>query len=343
MGVVSATIRVVYGVGDGVVLRGWEAGVRGRARGWSLVLACALLVGLVACAPGGEAGTPTAGPSARPSGSATPVVPRRGGSITIGFVGELGELNPGFANNALAATLFRPVVEGLFTTEAGGGQQAWLAESVPAPGQGISDDRTVVIVRLRQGVAWEDGRELTAEDVRFTHAAMLDANNPFPPEVIAANAAIRTLDVLDPFTVRLGYDRETVAKGEANGFLRAFPVLYPAHLFNGQTRLVGHPYGRAPFGTGAFRFREWVPGDHLTLARSASYRDGGRPYLDEIVYRQFPDQAAAEAAREAGKVDLVLAPDGASFVGHPPGYLHGVILFPGSPPTRSAHEWWRGE
>ncbi len=50
----------------------------------------------------------------------------------------------------------------------------------------------------------------------------------------------------------------------------------------------------------------------------------------------FPYIERLEAAREAGKVDLVLAPDGASFVGHPPGYLHGVILFPGSPPTRSS-------
>jgi len=315
----------------------------GRANVGSLVLAFALIVGLVACSLGSDAGTPTAEPSAQPSGSATPVVPKRGGSITIGFVGELGDLNPGFANNALAATLFRPVVEGLFTTDVKGKPQAWLAESVPGPGKGISDDGTVVIVRLRQGVAWEDGQELTAEDVRFTHAAMLDSANPFPPDVVAANAAIRTLDVLDPFTVRLGYDSAAPATGGAPSFLRAFPVIYPAHLFNGQTGLAGSPYGRAPFGTGPFRFREWVPGDRLTLARSGSYRDGGRPLLDEIVYRQFADQAAAETARDAGEIDLVLAPDAASFVGPIPGYLHGVILFPGSPPTRSAHEWWRDE
>jgi peptide/nickel transport system substrate-binding protein len=269
------------------------------------------------------------------------VVPRRGGKITIGFVGELGELNPGFANNTLAAALFRPVVEGLFATDAEGRPQAWLAESVPGPGKGVSDDGTVVIVRVRQGVAWEDGRTLTAEDLRFSHAVVRDAANPFPPEVVEAHAAIRTLDVLDPFTVRLGYDREAPATGDGPSFLRTFPVVYPAHLFNGQTRLVGQPYGRAPFGTGPFRFREWVPGDHLTLVRSASYRDAGRPYLDEIVYRQFPDQAAAEAARESDEIDLILAADAASFVEPLLGDLRGVVLFRGSPPTRSAHEWWR--
>jgi peptide/nickel transport system substrate-binding protein len=304
-------------------------------------LIVALLAGLVACSIGGGTTTATPGPSAGPSGAATPGAPARGGSITVGFVGELGDLNPGFADNALAATLFSPVVEGLFTTDAEGKPQAWLAESVPGPGNGISDDGKVAIVRLRQGVAWEDGQELTGEDLRFTRAAVLDPANPFPPEVVAANAAIRTLDVLDPFTVRLGYDDAAATGGDTPSFLRAFPVVYPAHLFNGQTRLVGHPYGRAPFGTGPFRFREWVPGDHLTIARSPSYRDGGRPYLDEIVYRQFPDQAAAVAAREAGAIDLVLAPDAGGFVGPPPGYLHGMVQFRGSPPTRGAQEWWR--
>src|SRR5207302_219148 len=80
-------------------------------------------------------------------------------------------------------------------------------------------------------------------------------------------------------------------------YLRAFATIYPAHLFDGRTRLVDDPYGRGPVGTGPFRFREWAPGDHLTLARNPIYREAGRPYLDELVFRFFPDAAAAAAAR----------------------------------------------
>ena len=308
----------------------------------TLIVPLVVFVLLAACAPWSADATPTAQPTG-PNASATPIPPRYGGSITIGFVGELGDLNPAFADNALAATLFRPVVEGLFAINPNGRFEAWLAESVPAPGRGISEDGTVVILRLRQGVAWEDGRALTAEDLRFTHNAVLDPANPFPPDVVAAHAAIRTLDVLDSYTVRLGYDRTAPATGNPPSVLRAFPVVYPAHLFNGQTRLVGHPYARGPFGTGPFRFREWVPGDHLTLARNGTYRNGARPYLDQIVYRQFPDQPAAEAARQSGEIDLILAADTTSFVDPLPGFLRGVTLFPGSPPTRSAHEWWRAK
>ena len=301
-------------------------------------LGLALILALAACSPWPRDATPTAAPTARPggnAGTATPIVPRYGGSVTIGFVGALDDLTPAVAGNALASAIFRPVVEGLFTFDRAGQPRPWLAESVPVVGNGISGDGKVVILRLRQGVAWEDGRALTSEDVRFTRAVALDPANGLPEEVVAANRAIQTLDILDPYTVRLGY------AGPDDSFLRAFPILFPAHLFNGQTTLAGHPYGRAPFGTGPFRFREWVPGDHLTLTRSGSYRDGGRPYLDEIVYRQFPDQPAAEAARRAGTIDLIIAADAASFVEPLPSRLHGLDPYAGIP-TRSAQEWWKG-
>ena len=304
-----------------------------------LVASAVLLLALAGCSLG-PAAAPTATPGARPrAGSPTPArnVPRYGGRVTIGIVGELRDLNPALVGNDLAAVLFRPVVEGLFSFDREGRVSAVLAESVPAVGRGVADDGRVVVVRLRQGVAWEDGRAVTAEDLRFTHAVARNPANPLPPEVVAANAAIRTLDALDAYTVRLGYD------GPDDSYLRAFPQLFPAHLFNGQTTLAGHPYSRAPFGTGPFRFGEWVPGDHLTLARSPSYRDRDRPYLDEIVYRQFPDQAAAAAARRSGAIDLIVAPDRATFLAPLPAAIHGLAPEAGPPPTRTAREWWRGE
>jgi peptide/nickel transport system substrate-binding protein len=300
-----------------------------------LLASAALLLALAGCSLGTVA-TPTATPGARPrAASPTPNAPRYGGRVTIGIVGDLPDLNPALDGNDLAAILFRPVVEGLFSFDREGRPQPWLAESVPAAGRGVSDDGRVVILRVRQGVAWEDGRAVTAEDVRFAHDIALNPANPLPPDVVAANAAIRTLDVLDSYTVRLGYD------GPDDSYLRAFPLLFPEHLFNGQTTLAGHPYSRAPFGTGPFRFSEWVPGDHLTLVRSATYRDTDRPYLDELVYRQFPDQAAAEAARRSRAIDLLLAPDRASFLAPLPAAIHNLAPDSGAPPTRTAREWWR--
>lgn len=320
-------------------VRDGVAAARGRT---NRILVLALLLALAGCGTWPAASPGGAGP-ARPAGqppaATTPtVVPQRGGRATIGVVGDLRALNPAFAPTGLAAALFRPVVEGLFDFDAAGRPRAWLAESVPAPGRGLSADGLVAIVRLRQGVAWEDGRPFTADDVLFTLAASRNPDNLFAPEVAAAYRAIRAADALDPYTVRL-----TLA-APGDGYLRAFAPVFPAHLFNGQTNLVAHPYARAPFGTGPFRFAEWLPGERLTLTRSPSYRLGARPYLDAIEFRAFPDRAAAEAAERAGDIDLLLAPDGGAFAAPPADSpIQGLDPRPQAPPTWNAGDWWRDE
>lgn len=310
-----------------------------RAR--ALIATAVLLICLVGCggAQNPSPVAPGATPPARPStpATATAPAPRYGGNATIGVVGDLRDLNPAFMPEGLVGTLLRPVTEGLFDRDAEGQPRPWLAESVPSPGRGISADGRTVIVRLRQGVAWEDGRAFTAADVLFTFAAAQDPANALAAEVAAAYRAILAVDALDPYTVRL----TLAAPGDA--YLRAFSPLLPAHLFNAQTGLAGHPYTRAPFGTGPFRLAEWVPGDTLTLARSASYRRGDRPYLSALTYRAYPDRAAAEAALRARAIDLILDADGRTLSGPGggTGELRDIAPAPNAPPTWNAEEWWR--
>jgi peptide/nickel transport system substrate-binding protein len=63
--------------------------------------------------------------------------------------------------------------------------------------------------------------------------------------------------------------------------------------------------GRGFFGTGPFRFQEWVPGDHLTVTRNGDYWQPGKPYLDQIELRIMDDSQAALVALEAGSLDWV--------------------------------------
>lgn len=305
-----------------------------------LLAILALLATLTGCIDATERGT--AAPLAtrtEAEATDTAAAPARGGMATIGVVGDLRALNPAFVPDSLAATIFRPVVEGLFERDPEGRPRAWLAESVPTPGKGVSTDGRTVILRLRQGVAWEDGRAFTANDVLFTYAAAQNLDNPFAPEVAAAYRAIRAVDALDPYTVRL-----TLAE-PGDAYLRAFSPIFPAHLFDDRTGLVDHPYARAPFGTGPFRFGEWIPGSSLTLVRSASYRRGDRPYLAAIIFRAFPDRAAADAALGARTIDLLLSTDGQTLAApaNNGGALRGVAPVPNAPPTWNAQEWWRAE
>jgi glutathione transport system substrate-binding protein len=59
-------------------------------------------------------------------------------------------------------------------------------------------------------------------------------------------------------------------------------------------------------GTGPFRFKEWVQGDHLSVVRNPDYWQAPKPYLDGVELTVRPDPVAAVAVLEAGSVDWVV-------------------------------------
>jgi peptide/nickel transport system substrate-binding protein len=84
----------------------------------------------------------------------------------------------------------------------------------------------------------------------------------------------------------------------------AFPSIFPAHLFDGQTNLSQDPFNRAmTVGTGPFVEKAWVAGESLTLDRNPRYREPGKPLLDEVVYTFIPSRDAEVQALAVGDID----------------------------------------
>ena len=60
-------------------------------------------------------------------------------------------------------------------------------------------------------------------------------------------------------------------------------------------------------GTGPFKFVEWVEGDHITVEANDDYW-GGRPKVDQIVWRVIPDDSARFLALKAGDIHALERP-----------------------------------
>lgn len=111
----------------------------------------------------------------------------------------------------------------------------------------VLDGGKAVTLTLKEGVKWQDGEELSGEDICFTVGALLDPNTPSLlgrqyREVLAscdAKGREATVTFVKPFhnpTERLG-----------------FPVL-PAHVFGGNTTIApDHEFSLRPVGTGPMR------------------------------------------------------------------------------------------
>ena len=61
--------------------------------------------------------------------------------------------------------------------------------------------------------------------------------------------------------------------------------------------------GTVPIGTGPFKFKEWVSGDHLLLDRFDDYYQG-RPKVAHLEMKIVPDENAAFTLLKSGELDI---------------------------------------
>ncbi|MGG5819924.1 ABC transporter substrate-binding protein [Falsiroseomonas sp. HW251] len=152
--------------------------------------------------------------------------------------------------------------------------------------------------RLRRGVKFHDGSELTAEDVTFSFERVpsIPANpGPYTPNL----RGIERVEVVDPWTIRLhtSFSNPVLPGQLTNIFIvshRAAQGASPSD-FNA---------GRAAIGTGPFRLEQHRGTDGMSVTRWDGYW-GRQPEWQRVNIRVMSNDASRMAALLAGDVDLI--------------------------------------
>jgi peptide/nickel transport system substrate-binding protein len=164
-----------------------------------------------------------------------------------------------------------------------------LAESWETP-----DSRTYVF-RLRRGVRFHSGAELTSEDVRFSLERVLDPATRSPGRsYIDANESVETPDRYT-VRIRLRHPLASLLSGLASGNLAIVEKAAVQQHGNLQ---------RTVAGTGPFMLAEWVPDNFMRLVRNPRYFRRGLPRVEQVVFRVIPDQASLLAGVRSGALDM---------------------------------------
>jgi peptide/nickel transport system substrate-binding protein len=224
--------------------------------------------------------------------------PISGGVYTEALIGEFMRLNPflDFYNEPDRA-VDQLIFSGLIKVDARGIPQTDLAES-----WGVSRDGTVYNFSLRSDVYWHDGEAFDSNDVLFTTGILQSQHNLIPEdlrnfwaevEVVALSDTQLQFLLPEPFAPFLDY--------------LSFGIL-PEHQLSGLglEELVDHPFNLGPVGTGPFRFQRLIVEDGeitgvVLEAFDAYFLD--RPYLDEFIFRYYPNSSDALAAYQEGEVE----------------------------------------
>src|SRR4051794_9808890 len=157
-----------------------------------------------------------------------------------------------------------------------------------------ADPKTLVI-KLRQGVVFQDGEKMDAQAVKYSLERHLNMQGSFRRSEINA---MDHIEVVDPATVKI------VLKTPSSPFLsqltdRAGMIVSPK-----AAEAAGKDFALKPVCAGPFRFVERVPQDHITLERFPQYWDAANIKLDRVVYQSIPDSSIRLANLEAGSIEL---------------------------------------
>ncbi len=214
------------------------------------------------------------------------------GAIVFSLAGEVSILNPILSTDTTSSA-----VEGaMFTGMTKINEQLEVVPDL-AKSWKVSKDGKIWTFYLRNDVKWHDGHKFTAHDVVFTFNSILNpkVNSVRRSDYIIDGQPIR-FKALNNYTVQA-----ILPKPFAPFLVRSGMSIIPKHILQG-VDLNTAKFNRRPIGTGPFKFKKWVTGDHITLVRNNNYYLG-KPKLAEIVYKIIPNANAILVALEAGEVD----------------------------------------
>ena len=210
-----------------------------------------------------------------------------GGKITVGITQDLDSLDPHKAVAAGTKEVLYNIFEGLIKVSKDG-------EFVPAVASSyeISPDGMKYTFRLRQGVKFHNGKDVTADDVIYSLkrvAGMLENPDPEVPKLAAfsiISAINKTEDGIEvvlsePNTELIGYFTSSIIPNDYDK-QSTFPV-----------------------GTGPFRFVSYEPLTKLELEKNEDYYNKeAAAFLDGVTFKICASTESAFLELQAGSMDL---------------------------------------
>nr|WP_299362778.1 ABC transporter substrate-binding protein [uncultured Paracoccus sp.] len=231
---------------------------------------------------------------------------RQGGAIVITYKDDVATLDPAIGYDWQNWSMIKSVFDGLMDYAPGTTDlRPGLAESYE-----ISDDLLTYTFKLRPGVKFHNGREMTADDVKYSIDRVLTPATQSPgagffgsikgADKMADGSAttLEGLTVVDPQTVRFELSRPDAT------FLHVLALNFASVVPKEAVEAADGDFGHQPVGTGAFKLGEWVTGQKLTLVRNPDYWREGLPYLDQITFEIGQEPVVALLRLQNGEVDV---------------------------------------
>src|SRR4030095_8562772 len=165
----------------------------------------------------------------------------------------------------------------------------------------VSKDGLAWTFKLRQGVKFHDGQEMTSADVKFTFDRLFE-KSPGKSDFIA-------VDKVEPAGK---YAVKFLTKEPFAGLLAALGGFWGFIISEAGIKKHGD-LNKAALGTGPYMLDDWKVEQQMVLKKNPHYFKKGLPHVDQVVLRVIPDEANIVGALRTGQIHHAFIEDNKNY------------------------------
>ncbi len=231
---------------------------------------------------------------------------KQGGSMIVTYKDDVSTLDPAIGYDWQNWSMIKSLFDGLMDYKPGTTE----LEKDLASDYTISADGMLYTFTLKKGVFFHNGRELKAQDVKYSIERTINPETQSPGAGFYSSIAgfdafnsghsdnLGSIKVVDDYTVSFKLSRPDAT------FLHVLAINFSSIVPKESVEKWGDDFGKHPVGTGAFKLKEWKLGQYLTFVRYKNYNKVGLPYLDSIKFEVGQEPIVALLRLEKGEIDI---------------------------------------
>lgn len=224
--------------------------------------------------------------------------------IKIGINTDITASDPHVSGATVNSIVLGHVVERLV---AYGGKMEILPEL--AEKWETSDDLKTYTFTLRKGRKFHNGREMVADDVKYSFERIMDPKTKNPRKKLLTGL-IENIEVVDSHTVRFKLKKSSASLLHILAYTSPIMAIVPKEEVEKQGGFFKHPVG-----TGPYKFVEWKPDRYILLERNEDYVPYSTPrngasgakiaYADQVKFIPIGEESASIMALLNKEIDIL--------------------------------------
>lgn len=207
-------------------------------------------------------------------------------------IAEFDTMNPIVSNNKNVKEISRLIFDSLVSVNGNFGIDLVLAKEI------AKIDNLNYIIKLREGIKWQDDSDFTSQDVKFTIDQIKD--NPEVKSQYNSNLQyVSRIDAIDNYTIKITLSQEV----EFFEYNLTMPIL--SQQFFNEENFVNTDKNYTIIGTGMFKISEVGDGFFKLAPNPYYWNVDKKPLLTEICINLYDNVGDVYTAFKSGNIDII--------------------------------------